>query len=74
MTHVVTAPLVIALTSEGSQRHVYAGQPVPDGQSDEWLARHLDADMIAETDEPADAAEVAEGEGAAGGGKTSRRR
>lgn len=46
-TYIVTAPLVIAELGEGGNQYVYQGAPVPEGQSDEWIERHLDGNMIA---------------------------
>lgn len=46
-SYVVTAPLVIAKNEQGSDLYIYKGGQVPDGQSDEWIASHKDAGMIA---------------------------
>lgn len=43
---VVTAPLVIAKNADGGDVYCYAGAPVPEGQSEDWLERH--AEMIEE--------------------------
>lgn len=45
--YVVTAPLVIAKNEDGSDRYVYQGGVVPDGQSEEWIKSHKDSNMIA---------------------------
>lgn len=50
MAHTVTAPLVIAKTEQGSDIYLYRDAPVPAGQSEEWIATHLDTGMIAEVD------------------------
>ena len=47
---VVTAPLVIAKTDEGRDLYLYEGAAVPSGQSQEWLKRHRDAEMIGDAE------------------------
>lgn len=42
----VTAPLVIAKDEVGADVYVYQGAPVPDGQSDDWITRHVDDGLI----------------------------
>lgn len=55
-TYTVTAPLVIAKSESGADLYVYQGGVVPAGQSEEWLATHLAAEMIVEGDAPAEPA------------------
>ena len=58
----VSAPLVLAKGEKGADVYLYQGASVPDGQSAEWVQRHLDDKMIVEgelvaqpADNPADA-------------------
>jgi hypothetical protein len=44
--YVVIAPLVIAKSATGGDLHVYKDAPVPDGQTADWIKRHLDDKMI----------------------------
>lgn len=44
----VKAPLIIAKNEVGADVYVYQGAPVPDGQSDDWIARHVDDGLIVE--------------------------
>jgi hypothetical protein len=47
---VVTAPLVIAKTSEGRDLYLYNGAAVPEGQSKDWLERHRRDKLIGKVD------------------------
>lgn len=49
---VVVAPLVIAKDERGRDLYAYKGQPVPEGQSDEWLDRHRTLELIGPPKEP----------------------
>lgn len=51
MDYFVIAPLVIAKNAESADVYLYQGAQVPEGQSDEWVQRHLETKMIASVDE-----------------------
>jgi hypothetical protein len=52
MTHMVTAPLVIATAENGSQHHVYQGSPLPAFIGQDERDRLVADGMIAAVEEP----------------------
>ncbi len=52
MSYKANAPLVVAKSETGADVYVYQDEPIPDGQSDEWVRQMLDEGLIVE--DPAD--------------------
>lgn len=54
MSYVVTAPLVVAKHSSGSNSHIYAGGRLPEDIDEEQLEQLLDSAMVEEVEDEVD--------------------